>query len=65
MDITPVFGTVVPGSNPGGSTKNNKQSVCFLCFRVHELLHVRPGFESPEHAPGFLDCSQSFETAVL
>ena len=39
MDITTVFGTVIPGSNPGGST-TIKRSVC-CAPAAHELLHVR------------------------
>ena len=38
MDITPVFGTVVPGSNPGGSTKTkgfcaSEHMNCFMCVQ--------------------------------
>ena len=33
MDITPVFGTVIPGSNPGESTKVRAKRV-FCAFEV-------------------------------
>ena len=45
MDITSVFGTAVPGSNPGGGTKIKKrlQAVfLFLCLRESQLLGFRP-----------------------
>ena len=43
MDITTVFGTVVPGSNPGGST--NKMFTFSFCS--HSITPVRDasGFE--------------------
>ena len=31
MDIITVFGTVVPGSSPGGSTKGKVSVIC-VCF---------------------------------
>ena len=48
MDITPVFGTVVPGSNPGGSTKM-KAKRAFLCSRSITPARDASGFESPEY----------------
>ncbi len=44
MDITPVFGTVVPGSNPGGSTKLRARRA-ILCSRSKWLRPLASGFE--------------------
>ena len=36
MDITTVFGTVVPGSSPGGGTQKNFNNV-LSTFELHKL----------------------------
>ena len=43
MDITTVFGTVVPGSNPGGST--NKMFTFDFCSHRITLVRDSSGFE--------------------
>ena len=40
MDITSVFETVVPGSNPGESTKQERGE-CFCAFEESKLLGFR------------------------
>ena len=47
MDITTVFGTVVPGSNPGGST--NKMFTFSFCSHRKPPAWLSSGFESPEY----------------
>lgn len=37
MDITTVFGTVVPGSNPGGGTRK-KGSTCAIVLPVADMV---------------------------
>jgi hypothetical protein len=41
MDITTVFGTVIPGSNPGGSTKNISVAQIFCAPAARRLRVVR------------------------
>ena len=41
MDITTVFGTVVPGSNPGGSTKNVSVAKIFCASTASRLREMR------------------------
>ncbi len=41
MDITTVFGTVVPGSNPGGSTKNVSVASIFVAPTENDISHFR------------------------
>ncbi len=41
MDITTVFGTVVPGSNPGGSTKNVSAASIFCASTASDISHLR------------------------
>lgn len=41
MDIMTVFGTVGPGSNPGGSTKNVSKASIFCAIAESDLRHFR------------------------
>lgn len=40
MDITPAFEAVIPGSNPGGSTRELRLRNSW-CYRATELLQLR------------------------
>ena len=41
MDITPVFGTVVLGSNPGGSTSKNSLRAIFVYASTNSAGYIR------------------------
>lgn|GEM_PF-1303170 len=49
MDIITDFGSVVPGSSPGGCTDITKtaswRSLLYLCTQASALRHLRPGLE--------------------